>query len=242
MKYLGKPFIQDNQGIFYLDSKTIKTKEFHFNEIKSAYSRQRKFYYIEGVDDYIIKDTTKLPFFFNGTRTKLILKNFMNVQNEFNDIDFPIGYFIDNNKIEGTVVPYYKNSISIKKLITIYSLEELKKYYYYDDNDNINLINMCLEILDLIERMYQKNIVYTDINAGNFLVYNNTVKIIDFEPDYVYFTKHKQKYYKLLLSNYTVLIDYIWRRYKYNDVIYNSGESFDDARCKVKALIKEKRG
>lgn len=242
MKYLGKPFIQDYQGIFYLDSNNIKTKEFHFNEIKPTYSKQRRFYYVEGVDDYIIKDTSRLPLFFNGTRTKKILKDFMNVQNKFNDIDFPVGYFIDNDKIKGTVVPYYKNSISIKKLMTIYTLEELKEFYMYDDNNNINLIKMCLDILDLIEEMYQNNIVYTDINAGNFLVYNNTVKIVDFEPDYVHFTKHKQKYYELLLSNYTILVDYIWRCYRFKDVVYNPGENFDDARAKVKALIKEKRG
>ena len=39
-------------------------------EIEKAYAERRKFYKIDGVEDYVIKDTTKLPYFFNQTRTR----------------------------------------------------------------------------------------------------------------------------------------------------------------------------
>ena len=241
MKYLGKPFIQDHNGIFYLDSKDINIKEFNFHEILPSYCKQRKFYYIENVDDYIIKDTTRLPILFNKHETKKVLKKFKDNQDKFDDIDFPVGYYLDNKKIMGTIVPYYKDAISVRKMISLFSLGELKNYYLHEDNEKRNLVCLCLEILDLIEKMFQEDIIYTDINAGNFLVYNNTIKVVDFEPDYVHFTKNKNWYYKRILSNYNLLINYIWHNYKFNNVFYRPGESFDDAKDLVKSLYKEKR-
>ena len=231
----------DKDGLLYLDIDDVKLDEFHFNEVTSCYSPKRKFYHIDGIDDYIIKDTTNLPKYFNEHRNKKMLKNFKINQDKFNDIEFPIGYLLDKKQFKGTIIPYYKNSFSLKELSNIYEFEDLKKYYNHKDSDIYNLINLCLDVLKIIEHLYNENIIYLDIGAGNFLVYNNTVKIIDFEPGRVYFKENKKKYLSLILSNYNILVNYIWRHYGFSDMPYSPGESFIDAEYRVKALYKEKR-
>ena len=242
MKYLAKPFVQDHKGIFYVDNEDINIKPFHFNEVTSNFNLRRTFYHIDGIDDYIIKDTKRLPLLFNQTRTKKILRNFMERQDNFIDIDFPVAYYVNKGKIGGTVVPNYKNSNSIKVLTNVYQFENLKNFYQHEDDEFRNLIHLCLEILRLIREMFDGDIVYTDINSGNFLVYNNSVKVVDFEPDYVHFTKNKNRYLKLLLSNYNLLVNYILRHYKFYDLPYYSpGDNFYEAEVRVKHLIKERR-
>ena len=242
MKYLGKPFIQDHKGLFYVDNENIDPKPFYFNEVTSNFDYRRAFYHINGVDDYIVKDTKRLPLFFNQTRTKKILRNFMEKQNSFKDIDFPVGYYLNNGKIEGTVITNYTGANSVKVLTNVYKFENLKEFYNHEDDDFRNLVHLCLEILRLIREMFDGDIVYTDINSGNFLVYNNSVKVVDFEPDYVHFTKNKNRYLKLLLSNYNLLVNYILRHYKFYDLPYYSpGESFYEAENRVKYLIKERK-
>ena len=240
MKHLAKPFIQDPNGLFYINSEDVNIEEFSFNEITNSYRKRRKFYYIDGIEDYVIKDTSKLPLLFNGTRTKMILKNFQINQDKFNDVDFPVAYFVDKTKIVGTVVPFYKGAKSIKELTNLYSFSDLKKYYNHEDDEEENLIEMCLDILKIIKHLYDEDIVYRDISSGNFVVYNNDVKIIDFEPEYVHFIKNKKKYHDILLSNYNILVNYILRHYKFNDLeYYNPGENFYEAEVRVKHLIKE---
>ena len=241
MIQLDKPFLKDNSGLFYINSKDVELSEFNFNEVIENYSHRRTFYHINGVDDYIIKDTTRLPKFFNKSRNIKLLKNFQLNQDKFSDIDFPVGYFLDKKKVRGVVVPYYKDSKSIKELTNLYKFEDLKNFYLHDDNEKINLINMCLDILEIIKKLYDEDIIYTDIGAGNFVVCNNSVKIIDFEPDYVHFVKKRKRYLSLLLSNYNILVNYIWRHYGYDNTPYSPGETFIDAKYKVKSLINEKK-
>ena len=129
MIQLDKPFKEDNKGLFYIDSDDVELEEFRFNEITSNYCRKRVFYRIKGVDDYVIKDTSKLPLYFNEYLNKRLLKNFQINQDKFNDIDFPVAYFLDKKKVVGTVVPYYKDSNSLKVLSNIYRIGDLKNFY-----------------------------------------------------------------------------------------------------------------
>ena len=238
---LKEPFKIDKNGLYYIDSKDVKIEKFNFNEIVKSYGQRRDFYHIEGVSDYIIKDTSKLPLLFNTYRNKKMLENFQKKEGMVENIDFPVGYFLEEKGIK-TIVPIYDGAVSIHELIKLYQFDDLKKYYQHDDNDVNNLISLCLDILDLVEIMYNADIVYRDISAGNFVVYNNTTKVIDFEPGYVIFTKKKDKYYEILLHNYAVLVDYIWHKYGFKEVYYNPGKSFNEERIKVKSLIDKKRG
>lgn len=242
MNDIENVFKKDEDGLYYFNINDFKLDEFNFNEVKVPFSPKRKFYYISGIDNYIVKDTTNLPIFFNGYQNKKLLKNFKINQNKFNDIDFPIGYMLEKKKLKGMIVPYYKQSLSVKELTNLYKFEDLKKYYLHDENDVHNLIEMCLEILKLIKHMYDENIIYVDIGAGNFLVYNNSIKIVDFEPGRVYFKEKKKRYLSMLLSYYNILVNYIWRHFGFQDMPYSPGETFIDAEYKVKALYNEKRG
>ena len=55
---------QDKDGLLYLDSHDIRLESFRFPEINKEPSEKRTFYKIEGIDDYILKDTTAIPFLF----------------------------------------------------------------------------------------------------------------------------------------------------------------------------------
>ena len=237
MKYFSEPFKQDDSGLFFLDDKDIKLELFHFNEILPAYSYHRNFYYIDGIDNYVIKDIGKHTLF-NNTKIKKMLLNLRNRQDRLTDIDFPIGYYVKDNRISGTIVPYYKDSVSISQLVNLYSFSDLEKFYMHDEDDFKNLICLCLDIINIIEKMYKESIIYTDINPGNFLVYNNSVKIIDFESNYVRFTNKRNEYFKSMLSNYNILVNYILNHYKFRNEYYHPGEDFDDAKDRVKSLYK----
>ena len=237
MMYLSKPFQQDDKGINLLKSEDINVSPFYFNELLPAFSYQRLFYHIDGIDDYIIKSLGESNFF-NQIKNKKLLYQFMKKQQYFDNIDFPVGYYLEKEKIKGTIIPYYKDSISINKLLNLYKLDDLKNYYLHTDDEIQNLICLCIDIIDMIEKMFQENIVYTDINPRNFLVYNNLIKIIDFEPKYVFISNKKDKYYNLILSNYNLLIDYILRHYGFNNSYYHPGDNFDDAKAKVKSLYR----
>lgn len=168
MVELNKPFQKDKHGIYYIDSKDVSVTPFHFNEVNTSYEHKRDFYFIDKIDNYIIKDTTDLPKMFNSYKTKKLLKNCMRKQDLINEVDFPVGYYLDNDKIKGTIIPYYKDAISVYQLTNLYELERIKDYYLHDENKMRNLIELCLDILKLLERMYEEGVIYLDLNTGNF--------------------------------------------------------------------------
>lgn len=234
----NKTFKKDKNGIWYIDGKDVNISMFTFNDIVKSYGTRTHFYHIEGIDNYIIKDTTLYPLLFNKTRTKMLLKNFMMKQELFDNIEFPLGYYRNNKFLKGIIIPYYKDSTSIRKFIYLQPFESLKEYYNHESDDIDNLIAMLLDILELIHKMYQENIIYLDIHAGNFLFYNNEIKVIDFEPGYVYFDSKNGKYYESIIENYASLVRSILRRLKFGEIDFQPEDSFIDAEKNVKLLKK----
>ncbi len=238
---LKEPFKKDENGLYYIDSNDVEIERFDFKEIVKPYGKQRDFYHIKGVPDYIIKDTSDSPEYFNKSRNLKLLKKCMLKEESVPEVDFPVGYFKEEDKIK-QIVPYYEGSISIRKLINLYQFKELINYYQHSNDEQENLILLCLDILKIIEKLYNQDIVYTDIGGGNFVIYNNDVKIIDFDPRYVHFTKHKKGYYEFLLMNHTLLVDTIWRHFGFKDIYYHSGNTFTEQEGLIKALKYKKRG
>ena len=238
MKELGEPFKKDKNNLWYISDKDVDVESFTFNDIVKSYQGRTSFYHINGVSDYVIKDTTLYPLLFNTIKTKKLLKEFMDRQNLFDDIEFPVGYYQINNKLKGTIVPYYEDSLSIRKFIYLHKFIELKEYYNHDSDEVDNLITLFLNILELISKMYYKNIVYMDIHAGNFLFYNNEIKVIDFEYNYIHFTSNKLKYYDTLINSYASLVRTVLRRQDFGEVHFQSGEDFYETERKVKSLRK----
>lgn len=236
---LDKPFKLDKNGLWYINSNNVNLTSFKFPEIGKSYEEKPQFFKIDGINDYIVKDTTMYPFFFNGKRTISILKKLQEKQQYFDDIDFPIGYLKGKDGIKGTIVPYYRKATSLRDFIYLKRLNDLESIYNHRIDEIDNLITLFLDILDLISKMYYQNMVYLDIHSGNFLFYKNNVKVIDFEVGYVYFTDNKTKYYERLIKNYTMLVEKICNRLGFKEILLYPGEGFMETEYKVKALRKE---
>lgn len=236
---LKEPFKLDKKGLVYLDSHDIKINNLCFKEIKKSYSEKRQFFKIDGIDDYIIKDSTSSPLLFNVSKNKKLLENLVNKQKDIPDVDFPIGYYQDNGKMKGIIIPYYEDSLSLRKMIYLYNFEELKNYYNHDCNDIDNLINLFIRILELISKMYNNGVMYLDIHSGNFVFKDNDVKVIDFDPGFVYFKDKDNDHYERILMNYATLVETICRRLKFKPILFNPECTFMETERKVKRLKKE---
>ena len=239
MKELAEPFKKDRHNLWYLNAGDIKLTGFNFQEPGKVYEHKTKFFKIDEINDYLIKDTTMYPIFFNRFRNINLLKSLQGKQNLFHDIDFPIGYCMDKSKLVGTIIPYYENAISLREFVQLQKLNNLKDLYYRDSSNMDNLIALFLEILDLLSRLYQENVIYLDIHSGNFLLYQNKIKVIDFEPNYVFFGDRNDKYYRILLRNYIIFIETTCKRLGFEDILLNPGETFMETENKVKVLRKK---
>ena len=231
----------DKKGIPYLDSKDVTIEEIAFKRYARPYQRtqyEKEFFKIEGIDDYIIKDTTLYPLFFNHNSNLKLIGKLIEKQELIEEVDFPIAYFKGLFGIRGAVIPYYEDGKSIRELMNIYRFEELKKFYNHESNDIDNLISMFLDILYLLIIMYNKGVCYTDANTGNFVVYKNIMKVLDFEPRDIYFSDKYRRYLKYALSKYASLINIVCWKYFAKKVNFVSGEDFYSTEKKVLELKK----
>ena len=226
----------DRSGLSYLDANDIKIEPFRFVEIGKKVEDKRTFYKVEGINDYIIKDTTMIPFLFNRSVNRNLLRKLVNKQKELPEIGFPIGYYSCHGKMNGTIIPYYPESLSIRKFIYLYDFENLKEYYNHDSDDIDNLIRLLLEILEIVRKMKDKQVYYTDINTGNFVIHNNEVKVIDFDPGYVLFENNDCC--ERILKNYAILVERVCHKLGFENVFFNNGETFIDTEYRVKSLRK----
>ena len=104
-------------------------------------------------------------------------------------------------------------------------------------NLDVIFCSLLLDILDLISKMYDKGIYYLDIHSGNFLLYNNDVKVIDFEPGHVYF-RDREWNLKIMLNNYAILVERIRKRFGFKEIFFHSGIDFYNTEYNVKELKK----
>ena len=227
---------QDKNNIWYIDNND-KLDELFLVDINKPYKERKKFYKIDGIDNYIIRDCTDYPHFLNGSKNYKLIKKLVAKQEELPDIGFPIGYYKKNDVIKGTIIPYYKDAISLRKICYLYK-NELNTFYNHSDNGEENFICLLLDILELLNRMYNKEVMYVDIHYGNFLIWNNDVKVIDFEPGYVYFSDKLKWHYESILRNYSLLVGELCRRFGYKNILFPRQESFMETEYMVKSLRK----
>ena len=243
---LDKPFKKDKNGLWYLDSRDIKTKEIYFPEVGKCNARKNTFYLIEGMDNYIIKDSTEYPYFMNRFRNLSLLKKLVEKQSDIPEIDFPFAYCKDYGILRGIVEVFYQEAISLNDLLfstkyndsSLSQLELIKKYYDHDSNNIDNVIMLLLKILELISKMYYHSIFYTDIKAGNFLLFNNDVKVIDFEPGLVHFKDRNDWYLNFILINFAILVETVLKRCGFKDVFFSPGEDFYETEKRILSLRK----
>ncbi len=234
---LNEPFQLDSNNLWYLDMTNVNLTPVIFEKEQGRYPKS-SFWKIDNMEDYLIKNIKSSYLFFNQVRTKKYLKLLQDKQDVLSNIDFPVGYSIDNNKLKGFIIPYYSNAISLENFINQYSYSDITKFYQHDGIIEQNIIAICLDILELIRNMYDKGILYFDIHSGNFLLYNNEIKIIDFDPRYMLFNSKKDENLRIMLSNYVVFVRSFLRKLGYKDVLLNYGEDFYETEKRVLGLQK----
>ena len=199
----------DNFGLLYLDEEYIFRESLHyydtFDKIKA------RFYKIDSTNEYVIKyHLSKL----NRREIYRMLLNFYSIKgNKLINIDFPIGYYKERSKIKGLIIPNYPNSISLRHALINENLED---FYNHSVNKKDNIVLLLQDIFKILEDLYNNGIIYTDVNPGNFVLYQNEIKIIDFDPDYLFYDDNDNYYLKKMLVNYQTLVNYVCRKYEMN--------------------------
>lgn len=198
----------DDNGLLYIDNYSLKNM---INYGKRGVYNQSFFFKINSTDEYIIKYYQKK---LNKKEVLTMLLKFYNVKgNNISNIDFPIGYYMDNNQIKGLIIPNYQHAISIKEALLNNNLND---YYNKSDNLKDNLSKLLYDIFKILENLYNQGIIYTDVNSGNFLLNNNEVKIIDFDPKYIFYQDQDKFYLDKMLFNYRMLYNLINKKYNIN--------------------------
>ena len=221
----------DKNGLFYIDNDSFKKYSLRFNDIEKI--NLCNFYELLSTEDYIIKCSNTI----NNEKTIEMLLKFQKYQGLIKKTDFPIGYYLDNGDIKGLIIPYYSNSPSLMTIKRTYDLAELSKYYYHSDDIIKNVYLLCMDIINIVEELYQKKIYYLDVHDGNFVFSNNEVKLIDFDPNYIEFSDNEKKdnFYILTYCLENMII-YFFKKLKIFNLSYQNINSFDDMRSYVKKI------
>ena len=228
------------KGLNYIDKEDVKLTKISFPEVGRKKHLKRDFYTIEGIDDYIIKSCKETPKRFNESTNLKLLRNLIKKQGLLPEVDFPIGYFSNLGHTEGTIIPYY-NAPSLSQIFYFQSFNDLRKYYNHENNDIDNLISMFLDVLTIIRKMYENKVIYTDIHSGNFVLDNNKVKIIDFDPGTIWFSDIGHFNRDIVLVYYCLFVQEICKRCN-KEILLHRGEDFFDTEERVKMLRRELRG
>lgn len=236
MRVLPEEIELDKNNLWYIDGDKVKVHKITLENPTFTFTPKSTFYKFDSTDDYIIKVDNRF-LFFKEYSFKKMLYNLSLLKEKLPFIDIPIGYFKENNKLIGTIVPYYKNSFSINKIIHNYTLDSLSNIYNHDSNKENNLIDLHLEILNLLQVMFDNRLSYLDVHEGNFLIFNNNVKIIDFDPSYIKFNNSRINYHKII-DRYIHLINKINAYLNMNYININRVNNFSDVEKDIKKLIK----
>lgn len=236
----------DKDGLKYMRCPLLGAKYLFID--KRPYNPDRYyqsgFYAIDGSDDYIMKYSYTVYTRVQIKKIKEMLINLVNRQKNVTKTDFPIGYCLNNkDKLCGQIVPFYQNGKSLNDVMNKCDLSFLNNFYLHDDNKDHNLFELFRDILSSIEEMVDNGIFYTDINNGNIILYNNMVKIIDFDYLYVAFNKEgleKDNNIKVLLFNFFMSLSEALRRF-YPDSSLSSLEcaNFEEAKRYIKRIENE---
>lgn len=215
----------DNRKIqFYNEKSRGKEIVFSDNHKKKNPAAASLFYEFIPDDSLIIKyfqteiDELKL---YN------MLERFIEKKDKIKNIDLPTAYYKEGNSIKGLIVPYYKNGISLYQLARTGDLSTLQKYYHHDDEVIHNLYILCQDILNKLEELVDNGILYYDSNLSNFIVVDNTIKIIDFDYKYLEYNITKETL-KTVLRGFEQLFYELNKKFKLEDLCIYYPKKFSD--------------
>ena len=225
----------DSKNILYTDDSDIRKYPIFFEKDNDRCYCEPKslFYRLLNNKEYIIKYSLKE---LNPENVLQMLEKFNLLRDKLLSIDLPIGYYQEHDKTKGLIVPYYPDTKTLQSVCNSYSIDELSKYYQHDEDDVHNLFLLCMEILNFLEEMVENQMYYSDIHTGNFVFYENRVKLIDFESEYIHFHDSKDCYLKAVLNNYENMIYQIVKRFGLGDDRVYMTDNFEHMRNHVKKL------
>ena len=227
----------DRDGLRYLDDKSLIKDNLLLD--KRGLDLDNKYYTygyfaIDSSLEYIIKYCYTTLTKGQSEKYKEMLANLVRERRTVRNTDLPIGYFRERKKLAGLIIKYYKDGISFDKLLKE-DLSLLSNYYLHDEDSIHNLFLLFLDIVTNIEEMFDNRIYYTDINPGNFILTDNRVKIIDFEPDNVKFDERDKRLKNIILLLY-VFINKTIANYKLESTIRDNNASLGEVKVYIKKL------
>lgn len=193
----------DRDGIGYIDLEKIRFPLYETKFNDDNFHSKSKFYLFPSTGIYLMKVNKNCSF--NDQALYEMIKKLCILQENNLNVDFPIGYIRNGKNVVGQIICNYENAKSLRKIHDDEDLFSLQKYFYRDEDVIHNLFIVYLEILDKLQSLLDNGILYLDIHAGNFVFYDNDIKIIDFDPHYIGFENNL--YFKdNLINNYINMI------------------------------------
>lgn len=222
----------DNRGLVYFNEES-KGKEIIFDKIprKNGLSKPSAFYELIEDPRLLIKYSFE---HLNDAKVYQMLRKFIELQSKIYNIDFPTCYYVEDNKLSGLIVPHYREAPSLFIISETHSLDELMKYYKHDDDLIHNLFLLLNDILNMMEILVENGICYQDSNSGNFVLFDNEVKLIDFDYRFLSYDCNKENVLNVL-DGIDKLVFLLNLRFGLIDLCYYRIRSFDKMR---KHLIK----
>ena len=184
----------DSNGLFYVEDKDIVQSNINVDQRIGIINRgyNAYFYPIEGLSDYVVKYEKK-PFEDGEIDDlKKMLAALVSRQENIKLTDLPIGYSVNEGQITGTIIKYYPNSVSLDNLLKTRNISNISEHYHRDDNPFHNLFMLFHDVLKILEELLNNGIAYRDVNAGNIIITDNQVKLIDFDHFYVEIDKNEE--------------------------------------------------
>ena len=204
----------DNNGFSYYDE-TSKGELVTFSNIHDIEIKNNFFKLLDN-PKYIIKKSDDL----NVDRLFMMLTRFNEVKDVIKKTDLPVSYYMENNNIVGTVIPYYPDTTPLYSISKTRKISQLLEEYKHDEDCIRNVFCLYNDILDIFQELLDNGIFYYDSNSTNFVFSDNEVRLIDFDPKRImYDANHKE--YKTVIDGLYALINLMTERFfKYEEILY----------------------
>ena len=225
---MGYGMKYDSKGLTYYDE-TSKGELVTFTNIADL-TIKNNFYKLLDNPNYIIKKADNLDI----NRLMMMLTKFNELNSIITKTDLPLSYYIENNKVEGTVIPYYPDTTPLYTISKTRTIGNLVPLYNHDEDRIRNVFCLYNDILDIFQELLDYGVFYYDSNSTNFVFSNNEVKLIDFDPKRVLFGVNKKEY-KTVIDGLYALINLMTQRFFYYDEVLYFPRSIEGMR---KHLVK----
>ena len=177
---------EDKKGRLYTDDLAVLTHRLDEVDKRAKVGREKsKFYSFDNGGYYIIKNPPELTLE-SKINYMQMLTFLLEAQEKVHLTELPIGYYRKCWSFTGLIIRYYGDG-TLSSIINEKNIEAIKKYYHHSDDSIENLFLLLEDYLKSLEELYRNGIYYYDFNSGNIIIYDNSVKIIDFDPDQIAF-------------------------------------------------------